>query len=407
MATKNQDPSAGATPGAAQEPGAAAVASGAGDNLTGAELAAVFAKRRTASRAASAPGSKSQDAESAQPGASAPAAAPAAETKAPPDKSNAGSAPETESDTTTGLSGPEPEPEPKSSEALGEPEGEGEPGGEADLEPEPEPAEEPRSVREMRKRIDTLTARLRQAEAERDELKEKVSASQPAEAAQPPATGTVYAHDPELKQIGGEIDKWRRVEQWLARNPAGGEITDGEGKILHTVSEEQAEALRAEAADKLADLRALKAVRERELKRQDAEDRARSEALLMQRFPWAKDPKAPGSQLMAAIKARVPGIEALPGWRLYAAYAWEGASRDAEKSAGKGPGPNGASGGGGGGGAARPPKVAVPGGGAGARLDPVRRELAEAEAAFEKSGSTTDLARVQKLRRQLRASARA
>jgi hypothetical protein len=51
--------------------------------------------------------------------------------------------------------------------------------------------------------------------------------------------------------------------------------------------------------------------------------------------------------------------------------------------------------------------VAVPGGGAGARLDPVRRELAEAEAAFEKSGSTTDLARVQKLRRQLRASARA
>lgn len=398
MSSNNEIPGAGTT-GAEQGAAAAAVAGGGGGNLSGVELAAVFAKRRKASRATPAPAS--EPGATTQPDPASAAAAPAGGGDGSPDETNAASTPaETgeKAGTVRAAENDAPEEPEAESGAGGEPEGGGEPepGGERE---EPEETE-PRGVREMRKRIDALTARLRQAEAERDELKAKVS--EPKAEPETALPAGAFAHDPELRQVSAEIEKWRRAEAWAARNPDGGEI-EVDGKAV-SVSAEQAEALRGEAAERLADLRALKAVRERELRKQDAEDRARSEAVLKERFPWANDPKSEGSQLMAAVAARVPGVTALPGWRLWLAYAFEGLKADqARQAAGNGKGA-------GGGGAAQapakaPPKVAVPAGAAGSRVDPLRKQLAEAEAAFEKSGSNADFARVQKLRRAVRAQA--
>jgi len=383
MSSNNEIPGAGTT-GAEQGAAAAAVAGGGGGNLSGVELAAVFAKRRKASRATPAPAS--EPGATTQPDPASAAAAPAGGGDGSPDETNAASTPaETGEKAGTVRAAENDAPE--------------EPAAESGAAEEPEETE-PKGVREMRKRIDALTARLRQAEAERDELKAKVSEPKAEPEAALPAGA--FAHDPELRQVSAEIEKWRRAEAWAARNPDGGEI-EVDGKVV-SVSAEQAEALRGEAAERLADLRALKAVRERELRKQDAEDRARSEAVLKERFPWANDPKSEGSQLMAAVAARVPGVTALPGWRLWLAYAFEGLKADqARQAAGNGKGA-------GGGGAAQapakaPPKVAVPAGAAGSRVDPLRKQLAEAEAAFEKSGSNADFARVQKLRRAVRAQA--
>lgn len=398
MSSNNEIPGAGTT-GAEQGAAAAAVAGGGGGNLSGVELAAVFAKRRKASRATPAPAS--EPGATTQPDPASAAAAPAGGGDGSPDETNAASTPaETgeKAGTVRAAENDAPEEPAADSGAGAEPEGGTEPEA-AEAAEEPEETE-PKGVREMRKRIDALTARLRQAEAERDELKAKVSEPKAEPEAALPAGA--FAHDPELRQVSAEIEKWRRAEAWAARNPDGGEI-EVDGKVV-SVSAEQAEALRGEAAERLADLRALKAVRERELRKQDAEDRARSEAVLKERFPWANDPKSEGSQLMAAVAARVPGVTALPGWRLWLAYAFEGLKADqARQAAGNGKGA-------GGGGAAQapakaPPKVAVPAGAAGSRVDPLRKQLAEAEAAFEKSGSNADFARVQKLRRAVRAQA--
>lgn len=397
MSSNNEIPGAGTT-GAEQGAAAAAVAGGGGGNLSGVELAAVFAKRRKASRATPAPAS--EPGATTQPDPASAAAAPAGGGDGSPDETNAASTPAETGEKAGTVRAAENAPEEPEAEsgAGGEPEGGTEPEA-AEAAEEPEETE-PKGVREMRKRIDALTARLRQAEAERDELKAKVSEPKAEPEAALPAGA--FAHDPELRQVSAEIEKWRRAEAWAARNPDGGEI-EVDGKAV-SVSAEQAEALRGEAAERLADLRALKAVRERELRKQDAEDRARSEAVLKERFPWANDPKSEGSQLMAAVAARVPGVTALPGWRLWLAYAFEGLKADqARQAAGNGKGA-------GGGGAAQapakaPPKVAVPAGAAGSRVDPLRKQLAEAEAAFEKSGSNADFARVQKLRRAVRAQA--
>lgn len=397
MSSNNEIPGAGTT-GAEQGAAAAAVAGGGGGNLSGVELAAVFAKRRKASRATPAPAS--EPGATTQPDPASAAAAPAGGGDGSPDETNAASTPAETGEKAGTVRAAENAPEEPEAEsgAGAEPEGGTEPEA-AEAAEEPEETE-PKGVREMRKRIDALTARLRQAEAERDELKAKVS--EPKAEPETALPAGAFAHDPELRQVSAEIEKWRRAEAWAARNPDGGEI-EVDGKAV-SVSAEQAEALRGEAAERLADLRALKAVRERELRKQDAEDRARSEAVLKERFPWANDPKSEGSQLMAAVAARVPGVTALPGWRLWLAYAFEGLKADqARQAAGNGKGA-------GGGGAAQapakaPPKVAVPAGAAGSRVDPLRKQLAEAEAAFEKSGSNADFARVQKLRRAVRAQA--
>jgi hypothetical protein len=81
----------------------------------------------------------------------------------------------------------------------------------------------------------------------------------------------------------------------------------------------------------------------------------------------------------------------MPGWRTWVGYAVEGILNDQarQQQAARAPRPV-------------PPKVGAPGGNAAPRLDPIERQITEAEAEFKRTGRMQDLTRVESLKRQRR-----
>lgn len=378
-----------------QGSGGAGVA-GATDNLSGAQLAAAFSRSRRARRERTAPTANTATtqpeapavlADGQQPPASpgettgaepAPAETPPAETPAaPPAESNAASASESQAGTASEAVLADGHETPAAAAA--------EPG---------EPAE-PKGIREMRERIDGLTARLREAERERDEARAGLATTEEAKtktSTTAPLSGDEFPHDPELQQIRTDLTKWQRVDAWLRENPEGGTVKDAQGRESE-ITAEQARRLRLDADEALDEGRAQKVARTRELRSQSRETRTRTEQFVEQRFPWTKDATSKGAELLRAMEQRAgPMASQFPDWKLWACHAVESFMRDqaaGQRTAGGTPNRT-------------PPKVAVPAGAAAPRVDPLQRQLAEAEAAFEKTGRPNDYKRVVTLRRQVR-----
>lgn len=326
------------------------------DNLTGAEMVAAMIQKRS--------GRSPEPAPSAEPETQPAVPEVAAETAPPP--------PETAPEETTTETAPEETPAPET-------------------EPAPEPApetEETPGIKAMKERIDGLTARLREAERELDREKQgRVTA---------PKTETVtsgqFDADPELQTINTEINQWRAVEAWLAENPDGGEVVDKTGKVIQTISPQEARKLRLDADDNLSDLRVQRDGRKRELKVVHDQTRAQAEQLVGQTFQWAKDENAPQQELVRSIESLVPEIKRLPGWKLFAAHAADSLQRWKESQSKSKPSKP----------APKPPKVPTPNGVVAQRVDPLKKQLSEAEVEYKKSGKGNDLTKVLELRRKVK-----
>ncbi len=251
----------------------------------------------------------------------------------------------------------------------------------------------------MQRRIDVLTARLRETERKLEEATAaKAEAPKPPEPTEArPVKPDEYGSDPEVQGFNNQLAKWRRLETWLAKHPDGGEMTNEQGEVIQVINPDEAAQLRAEVWDITAEVRAQRAARVRELRAVDAAKRAEAEKSFLA-FPWASDPRSLQNQFIGEIESAVPEIKRLPGWKLYAAHAIDSMTRQRTNGAAKpgAPAPAGK--------ATKPPRVPVPTGASSTvRVDPIKQQLAAAEAAFEQSGSTEDFTRVNKLRRQLRA----
>lgn len=345
-------------PGAEQAPSAPA---GADDNLTGAELAAAFVQRRS--------GRPTAPAQSTEPETQPAVSEEPAET-APP-------TPETAPETTD------------APEAETPAEAQPEVAPETTPEPEPEPEETP-GIKAMKERIDGLTARLR--EAERELEREKGSKVEKPKVE--PVAGQ-YDADPELQTINTQINQWRAVEAWLAENPDGGEVTDKAGAVIQTISPQEARKLRLEADDNLSDLRVQRDGRKRELKVVHDQARQQAEALVGQTFAWAKDDKAPQHELIRTIESMVPEIKRVHGWKLLLAHGVDSLQKWKEaQSKPKAATP-----------APKPPKVATPNGVVAQRVNPAQKQLAEAQAAYDKSGRASDFTKVLELKRKAKLQA--
>lgn len=265
----------------------------------------------------------------------------------------------------------------------------------------PEPAEElPKGVKELQGRVNQLTARLREAEA--DLAKTKAAAKTEATKAVPTVpglNGVEYGHVPQVKDLHEQINQTEAqlnaVENWLADNPDGGAIRTEQGEL--EVSAKQARQTRMTLDRQLVGLQAQRSVLVQSLRQQDAilADQARAKAT--ERFEWFKDPSSPERQQMENLIAFVPELRRMPGWELYVAHGIDSmlkANQPAATASKAKP-------------AAKPPRVAPTMGSAGRKVDPATRALAEAEAAYEQSGSQRDYQKVQTLRRQVRVAAAA
>ena len=242
-----------------------------------------------------------------------------------------------------------------------------------------------KGIKGLQKRVQVLTAKLREAERARDDLKSSPAAAP----AQPTSPSNDFTHDPEYRELTVQIDKWKGMQRWARENPSGGEVMDGE-KVIASLSGEQADLLNQQAVDTLDDLRAMRAARQREVMNADARLRAQNDTAFTERFPWAQDALDQRSEFIKSLEAMVPEIKRMPGWKLYAGHAVEGFLQAAGKARPQSTATSG-----------RPPRVAVPGGSAAPRVDPVAKQLAEAEAVFDASGKQADYNRVATLKRQM------
>lgn len=352
--------------------------------MSGADLAAAFAQRRTSSRRSPAPSPVKTEEVTPSPTAPEPAA-----------DTHAAESPAAEATETANAASPTTTDEAftEATEATGEtpntkdqtPNSETEPAT-AELAAAAEP-EQP-----VQKRINELTAKFREEERKRLALEAKLAEVQTTPE-QPKPVAIVqgeFGHDPEVRQLSTQLDQARAVERWLADNPEGGEVTNAKGEVVVTLTAEQAAAERARNAEQLNELRVLKSLRVRELKAHRDSVRHQAEGMLKKQFTWAAEASSPQMETLRQLEQLVPELsERVPGWKLWAAHGITGMERalTATKPATKP--------------AAVPPRVAVPSGASAPKVDPVAKELRAAEAAFAKSGRPEEYARVQSLRRQL------
>ena len=367
----------------------------ASDNLTGAELGAVLARNRRARRDTGAaaqpkPAGTPATSEPSQPSVPSPSSGDGGESGGETDTTHAASAPTGEASVIDALTqgaavGGAQDPTPTAPEPAAEPDID-------DILDDPESATEEqikavkdRSIRKLLSRVHKLTARLKEAE------RANPAPGKPAQesAGQAPTTG-----DPHVAALEQNIGLVQNAVEWARANPEGGEFKGRDGRVLGTYSAEQVEQILANAPTQLATLTARLEVRREVAEQAQQQARQASFDAAAKAYPWFATPEAPEYAEALAVIQQAPYLKQHPQWPEWVADAIAGRrARLASATAAAAPKP-----------AARPvpPRVPPPSSSAAPRIDPMKQALADAEAAYAKSGSTDDLKRRESLRRQIR-----
>lgn len=351
-------------------------------NLTANALAAKLAQAARARRAASATATPATPSTKTQPTGGTEGDAPASEDPAESESAHATSVP----DDGTGAETPE-----ESAEAV-----------EADADTTEEARdtdskEVPKGIRALQKRVDKLTAEKRQLEERLKGLTQQA----PQETTTP---GPVEVPEV-IQKLDEKIANFEAHLAWFDEHPEGGTYTDERGVAVATVAEDQVKALRRQTERALAEMRGQRAAKLERITEEREAQRRQLDAEAVQQFPWLTNPETPqfvaAQRILETLPQRaVATLNEIPGARRLLAYAVEGqlAVEAAAKAAKAGLKP---------GASARPvpPKAFAPAATAAPKSSPqesLKRQLAEAEAAYANSGRGTDFSRVLKLKDQLR-----
>lgn len=374
----------------------------ASENISGAELRAVFAKDRQARRSPASAAQASNQGTPAKPtpAKQADAASPAApKPKAGSIESHATSSPEGEesvidaltqppaTETTPDTTGAPPAVDAETAPSqTAAPAASEEPDLEAILD-DPEGASEEaikgikdKAIRRLLGRIHKLTARLREGERQQ---------ASPNEAPREAAVG-----DPELTKLNQDIGVVRQAFEWARANRDGGIFTDSNGTVRGEYTADQVEQILANAPAHLADLSARKAVREEGVRQREQQTVKASLDAATKAYPWLGKQDSEEYTQAVAVLHQAPYLKQHPEWPIWLADAIEG--RKARMAREAAPAPKLAT--------PRPvpPRIPPPAAAAAPRIDPVAKALNEAEVAYEQSGSADDLKRVMALRRQVK-----
>lgn len=245
-------------------------------------------------------------------------------------------------------------------------------------------------MRRLVRRNQRLAARATKAEAKLQELQRQAAVAPQQE--QPAAVSGVEGH-PEVARITQQLDQVQRLLEWLDANPDGGDYVDERGGAKASVSPEQVRRVQRNAMAELARLGAQRETRIAGLQQQEEQVRRKSFEDAQQAYPWLAKADSDEYAMAAQVLQSAPYLRQHAEWPMWLADAIEGRkarlARAAAPKAAPVPRPT-------------PPKVPPPGGAQPPKVDPLAAQLAEAEAAFEKSGKASDFKRVETLKRQLR-----
>jgi len=161
----------------------------------------------------------------------------------------------------------------------------------------------------VKKRIDKLSAKRREAEAEVDRLKSEVERlSQEAnKPAQTPTADNPYAHLGSIEEISREADQAKQIRRWCEMNPDGAVVKNKEG-IETEYSAEEIRNIK---------IRSMDALEEHLPKRaQYIQNYNQIEQVASKEYPWWKDKAARERQMAETFIKAFPEIQKFPDYKM-------------------------------------------------------------------------------------------
>ena len=161
----------------------------------------------------------------------------------------------------------------------------------------------------VKKRIDKLSAKRREAEAEVERLKSEVERlSQEAnKPAQTPTADNPYAHLGSLDEVNREADQAKQIRRWCEMNPDGAVVTGKDGNETEYTAEEI----------RKIKIRAMDALEEHLPKRvQYLQNYNQIEQVAQKEYPWWKDKSARERQMAETFIKAFPEIQKFPDYKM-------------------------------------------------------------------------------------------
>jgi len=161
----------------------------------------------------------------------------------------------------------------------------------------------------VKKRIDKLSAKRREAEAEVEKLRGEVErlsqeASKPAQA---PTKNDPYAHLSTIDEVGREADQAKKIRRWCEMNPDGAVVTKPDGEEVEYTADEVRK-IKVKAMDALEEHLPVRA--------RYLQEYQQIEQVAAKEYPWWKDRSSSERQIAESFLKHFPEIQRFPDYKM-------------------------------------------------------------------------------------------
>lgn len=161
----------------------------------------------------------------------------------------------------------------------------------------------------VKKRIDKLSAKRREAEAEVERLKSEVErlSQEATKPAQTPTADNPYANLSTLDEVSREVDQAKQIRRWCELNPDGAVVTNKDGSETE-YSAEEVRNIKIKALDALEEHLPARA--------KYLQNYMQMEQVASKEYPWWKDKSAKERQIAESFIKHFPEIQKFPDYKM-------------------------------------------------------------------------------------------
>jgi hypothetical protein len=161
----------------------------------------------------------------------------------------------------------------------------------------------------VKKRIDKLSAKRREAEAEVERLKEEVErlSQEATKPARIPTPDNPYANLSTLEEVNREAEQAKQIRRWCEMNPDGAVVTNKDGSETD-YSAEEVRNIKIKALDALEEHLPARA--------HYLQNYMQMEQVAVKEYPWWKDKSAKERQIAEAFIKHFPEIQKFPDYKV-------------------------------------------------------------------------------------------
>lgn len=161
----------------------------------------------------------------------------------------------------------------------------------------------------VKKRIDKLSAKRREAEAEVERLRSEVErlSQEASKPAQIPTKENPYSNLSSLEEVGREAEQAKQIRRWCELNPDGAEVVNKDGETVE-YSAEDVRKIKIKAMDALEEHLPARA--------RYLENYQHIEQVALKEYPWWKDRSSSEKQIAESFLKHFPEIKRFPDYKM-------------------------------------------------------------------------------------------